>query len=649
MCVISVLSEQDEMIPFISWGARLAASLEMPLVLLCHLPAKEDQEPKEIKLEETQEHPLLEATRQEILRQKLEDCTLWSLRCVGFLPTIAKITAERKARLLILGQSGLREEEAHERSLETHLLKQVSCDVMLMRPIHAPEDTFNRILVPTAGGPHARAALRLVAGLAKKEEDLKWKSLYISSDEGLEAQAVGQQILEENLRKAGVDQAPRVERSVILGNDVSNGIIEEAQRGYDLLLVGASNMGVVRRTLFGNIQKRLLQEKETVDVAVLHAAPPLLAVARNRVVRWLSQIIPQMDRQARVDLFTHLQEGSRATFNFLALICLSTAIAALGLLQNSPAVVIGAMLVAPLMTPMLGAGLALVQGNLKLAKDSTNAILTGFLCSLAIGTLIGLIAIRLDITAEILARGAPNLLDLLIALLSGTAAAYALARPGLMAALPGVAIAAALVPPIASVGISLSHGQFSVAAGAAFLFFTNLTAIILASSLTFYLVGVRPDLRSDQPRRWARRLLLTLSTTAMLIAFPLGVPLLRTAPTAKNQLHASLQSYIQKKAPQLLLHRLSLLKEQGVSIAQIEISSPTPLSQPLAQEITTLTKKTLSAHVRVRILTSLLWHSELPPVRAIPTQPSSRPAAPASSPSPTSSPSATSSPSSRPR
>ena len=103
-----------------------------------------------------------------------------------------------------------------------------------------------------------------------------------------------------------------------------------------------------------------------------------------------------------------------------------------------------------------------------------------------------------------MARTEPNILDLLVALFSGIAAAYSTARPGLMGALPGVAIAAALVPPIASAGIALALGRSSQALGAASLFGVNLILIILASAFTLYCMGVRSTPEEPSQRVWAK-------------------------------------------------------------------------------------------------------------------------------------------------
>lgn len=150
------------------------------------------------------------------------------------------------------------------------------------------------------------------------------------------------------------------------------------------------------------------------------------------------------------------------------------------------------MLVAPLMTPLLGLGLALVQGNVMLAKISARSVSFGICVALLVGYLVGVVIPGFDQpTEEMLARGGPGLLDLFVAFASGLAAAYASSRPGLLAALPGVAIAAALVPPIATSGLALAQGDYVLFGNALLLFTINMFTIILASILSLWMVGFR--------------------------------------------------------------------------------------------------------------------------------------------------------------
>ena len=250
----------------------------------------------------------------------------------------------------------------------------------------------------------------------------------------------GEKLLLSALGRAGVEDAKgdHIELKVVLGDDVDEAIRAEVDEGgYGLVLMGASDVSSVRRKLFGTIPDRVvLEEKST--LAVIRRARPLGERVKERVGRAFDLTVPQLRREERINLFAELEGKSRWSFDFMALICLSTAIASLGLLQNSVAVVIGAMLVAPLMTPLLGAGLALVQGNGPLMRSSVKAIVYGFLMAVVIGVCVGALGKPMTgLTGEMLARGEPSLWDMGVGFLSGVAASYCIARPGLSSALAG--------------------------------------------------------------------------------------------------------------------------------------------------------------------------------------------------------------------
>jgi uncharacterized hydrophobic protein (TIGR00271 family) len=242
------------------------------------------------------------------------------------------------------------------------------------------------------------------------------------------------------------------------------------------------------------------------------------AVARSRLLHWL----PVLQREERRNLFEHFQASGTWNVDFVIMMGLSTALASFGLLNNSPAAVIGAMLVAPLMSPLLGAGFALVQGNISLFRGCIKAMAYGTVVSILVSLVIGLITPGYDPTAEVEARGQVNLLDLGVALVSGMAAAYALARPNLAAILSGVAIAAALVPPIAVVGIAAASREFVLSGFSAVLFITNVVAIILGAAFVFRLVGVQGALGELTAPLWARRARIGFILATVILVIPLG-------------------------------------------------------------------------------------------------------------------------------
>jgi uncharacterized hydrophobic protein (TIGR00271 family) len=193
------------------------------------------------------------------------------------------------------------------------------------------------------------------------------------------------------------------------------------------------------------------------------------------------------------DLFFEDDRRSPYLKRFVVLIVLSSLIAALGLVNDSAAVVIGAMLIAPLMTPMLGSAAAIVEGWPRRFVETFAIVLFGAVLAIAVGFIVAVVSPRLydgsPLTGEILARTTPNLVDLGIALAAGAAGAYIMIRSEASSALPGVGIAVALVPPLAAVGITAGVGAEDLAFGALLLFVTNLLAITLAAGVTFALAG----------------------------------------------------------------------------------------------------------------------------------------------------------------
>ena len=197
------------------------------------------------------------------------------------------------------------------------------------------------------------------------------------------------------------------------------------------------------------------------------------------------------------ELFFEGDDLAGKLWRFGSLIVLSAAIAGFGLLADSAGVVIGAMLVAPLMTPIQALGAALVQGSTRRIVASALVILGGFVGAVTTGYLVAVIGaggLTVDaLPQEILSRTAPGLLDLGIAVSAGAAGGYVIARPAVSSALPGVGIAVALVPPLATIGICLQLGLGHLANGALLLFATNLAAIVLSGAVMIAGAGFRPQ------------------------------------------------------------------------------------------------------------------------------------------------------------
>lgn len=203
--------------------------------------------------------------------------------------------------------------------------------------------------------------------------------------------------------------------------------------------------------------------------------------------------------------------GSRPHGRFFVLLIAASMIASFGLIANSTAVIIGAMLVSPLMTPIFGVALGMLRGNPRLLGRSLSSELLGVIFAVGSAYLVGLPQLTFDATTpEMLARTQPNLLDLLVAVFAGFAGAYALVDERVSPALPGVAIATAIVPPLSTCGLCLALGAWSGAGGAMLLFLANFVSILVVALLTFWGGG----LARSRPRT-ARRIFAHYGPTAV--------------------------------------------------------------------------------------------------------------------------------------
>lgn len=236
---------------------------------------------------------------------------------------------------------------------------------------------------------------------------------------------------------------------------------------------------------------------------------------------WRLAVRADVDQQAVID---KVREDSGFTPHFAFMTSMSAGIAILGLLLSSPAVVIGAMLLSPLMGPIMGAGFALAVGDSVWLKESGKAILLGTIISILFAALVVTMSPLQTVTAEIAARTRPNLFDLAVALFSALAGAYAMIR-GRMGTIVGVAIATALMPPLAVVGFGLATFNWSVFGGSLLLFFTNLMTIALTATAMARLYGFRSVLSERQSQ--VQIAIMTIVFVAL--AIPLGFSLKQIA------------------------------------------------------------------------------------------------------------------------
>jgi len=409
---------------------------------------------------------------------------------------IIRYTHEVEADLLMVLWSG---ELSRGRYLLGRTLDPIiqfgACDVAVLRLGATKPQAFaeriqhaRRVLVPIGGGPNAIMAVDIALDMCP---EARITALRVASrtlnPTGISAQW-------EALRGAigDIEEQTRVRPHVELANSVTEGILREANQGYEMVLIGATRESLVDRLLFGNLPQRLSGQIKQPLIIVRRRDP--FAQHALRKARWrLLQALPQLTLQERVSIYQTVRRGARTNPDFYVMMALASAIAALGLLLNSSAVVIGAMIIAPLMSALLGLALGVVQGDLWLLRVSIRTLSLGIVLSLGVSALLAVIVPQREVTAEMIGRSSPTLLDLAVALASGAAAAYASSRRNVANALAGVAIAVAVLPPLATVGLGFVLGAQEVALGAGLLFLTNLVAIVSAAGLFFFLMGFHPD------------------------------------------------------------------------------------------------------------------------------------------------------------
>ena len=319
--------------------------------------------------------------------------------------------------------------------------------------------------------------------------------------------------------------------------------------------------------------------------------------------RWARQwrqnkLVDSCDRIAVLD---NVHDAGLLGPRYAFMIVMSCGIAILGLLQNSVAVIIGAMLISPLMGPIVGLGMGLATFDLRSIRESLLTLLVGIGLALAISIMIVWMSPLKAATSEILARTEPTFFDLLVAVFSGLAGAYAtVTRKG--EAIVGVAIATALMPPLAVVGYGIAVWNWSIAGGAAFLFMTNLLAIALSVTIVARLYGFGG---SDSPKQtvWQAGVIIG---SFVLLSIPLGLALKRIAVQSQTELivRTNLQAKVQEVSGRISALRVNT-GDDGVAVEAV-VLTPRHISDVdalLEKDLGAKLGRPVSVHVQ-EVLTS---------------------------------------------
>ena len=255
--------------------------------------------------------------------------------------------------------------------------------------------------------------------------------------------------------------------------------------------------------------KRETTDKETLRLSGL----PVTSEEVNYVQKTLPLFTHASEERYR-ELFADLRKQGKTDSTYAILMFLSTVLATVGLFLNSASVVIGAMLLAPLMQPIVSAAMGVLRSDQSLLAGAMRTVFAGVLIALLSAATIAFMLPLENLTDEISARLSPSLLDLMVALVSGVAAAYVQNNEKIAGSLAGVAIAVALVPPLATAGVGIGWMSLDIFYQAFLLFVTNFVGIIFAASLTFLVMGFAPIKR-------ARKGLSYALATSLIVAVPL--------------------------------------------------------------------------------------------------------------------------------
>ncbi len=496
----------------------------------------------------------------------------WIVRTAADVGQAIRATAaELHASLVILGWRGTNPQQSASLAA---VLEDPLCDVAVVGGhLTGPQ---RRILVSVGEGTHATLATRLAGELAGGVAAASITALHVvaSGRSPNQVFAAAEHQFRRTLRHDFL--AAHVTRKTVVSDGTAEAILAELAGGYDAVVMGTSREALIDRLAFGEVPQRVAEESQTLVVVARRHAPMLIRLLRDAWQR-LTDALPTLTASERDEVRATIREGARSRADFFVMIGLAAVLATLGLLLNSPAVIIGAMLVAPLMSAIVGLGLGVVEGDTGLLGAAAWATLRGMALAIAIGMFAGLVMPDASATPEIMSRARPSVLDLGVALASGSAGAYALCRKGVSAGLAGVAIAAALVPPLATVGLGLALARGDIAGGALLLFLTNLIAIAAAGGLVFLLLGFAPA-ASEKARRSVLRQGLA-SAVALLAVVSLILGLLTAQALRSVHLDRAVQTAVRDEVALLLpesefVELKQTAREDGTLQLAVTVRSP---------------------------------------------------------------------------
>lgn len=395
---------------------------------------------------------------------------------------ILDVARERNADVILLGVQRPTQGRVKLGTVVENVIATAPCGVLIYRSAVSPR--YDRVVVPIDGSLPSVIAMKLGASIATQHA-IPLRQMSVQFDYHYDPD-------HEELIKRYEEFLPRnkdLKPIAIIGRNPAPEIVR-GMTADDLLVTGFSQKTDFERNIINDLSNQLLNT----------APGPVIMISqiewhrglRGAIEHGIARLNPQLTLVEQNELIWSAQKNASSNLDYSVMIVLSAALATLGLLTNSAAVIIGAMLVAPLMAPLSSFSTGMATGILHLTRRASVTLFAGVTLALLISIMMGVILPIDTPTDEMLARGSPNLLDAAIALVSGGVAAYATARKGIPAALAGVAIAAALMPPLCTIGLGIALRDIDLAIGANLLFLANIAFIIAAEYITFLWMGMHP-------------------------------------------------------------------------------------------------------------------------------------------------------------
>ena len=395
---------------------------------------------------------------------------------------ILDVARERSADVILLGVRRSTQGSVKLGTVVENVISTAPCGVLIYRS--AVSNEFDRVVVPIDGTLPSVIAMKLGVSLAL-QHSIPLRQLSVQFDYHYNPE-------HEEAIKRYEDHLPRemdLKKKIVVSHQPAREIVGDLNED-DLLVTGFAQKTDFERHIINDLSNQLL-----------NLAPgPVILISqhewhrgiRGTIEHGIARLNPQLTQVEQNEMIWSAEKSAGANLDYIVMIVLSAALATLGLLTNSVAVIIGAMLVAPLMSPISSLSIGMATGILHLTRRASVTLFAGVTLALLISIVMGVLLPIDTPTEEMLARGSPNLLDAAIALVSGWVAAYATARRGIPAALAGVAIAAALMPPISTIGLGIALQDIDLALGANLLFLANIAFIVAAQYITFLWMGMHP-------------------------------------------------------------------------------------------------------------------------------------------------------------